>query len=185
MRIHSGSILAGGAAILAAAYVAPALAQVRQDRNPVHVMTVQLPDGGLERIQYLGDLPPRVVFVPQAQMVAVPMAPMDPFAMIARISAMMDRQAEALFGQAPMPGVNGYSFVADGAPNGVCMRSVSITFNSGDAHPKVVSSTAGNCGPGAQAPTNVNAPATPAPRAIEASAQAPASPALTQVAWNR
>ncbi len=99
----------------------------------------------------------------------------DPFAQLERMSAMMDQQEAAMIrrvqamAQAPMgampglpPGASGYSFVSTMSGNGVCMRSVRITYSGGNATPQMVSSTSGDCGPnhGAQVPAEVNAPGT-------------------------
>lgn len=195
MRVSTKSVLVCGAAALAAAVVTPALAGDGQ----IDVLSVQLPGGGVEQIQYTGDVAPRVVLVPAQSAVAMPMFAADPFATLDRISAMMDRQAAAMLQQvqamtaAPIgampglpPGASGYSFVSTMSGNGVCTRSVQITYNGANAAPKMVSSTSGNCGPahGAQAPTQANTPAIrPTPNAIEA--RATDGGAARQVAWNR
>jgi hypothetical protein len=197
MRFPLSSVLAGGAAILAGACLAPAMAQNGQ----VHVMTVQLPGGGVEQIRYTGDVAPRVVLVPVPvpSMVAMPMMQADPFATLERISAMVDQQATTLLRQvqalraAPQsvlpglpPGANGYSFVSTMSGNGVCMHSLRITYN-GNGAPKMVSSTSGDCGPSAaQPPSQVTAPEPaihPMPNTIEAKATGAAP--VRQIAWNR
>ncbi len=187
------AVLAAGAAILTAAAVSPVMAE----DNQVHVLTVQLPGGGIEQIQYTGDVQPRVVLVPSPAMVAAPTIATDPFATLERISAMMDRQADAMLRQLPAmaatlmdpvpalpPGANGYSFVSTMSGNGVCMHSVRITYNGGA--PKVVSNTSGDCGPdAAQRPSDVNTPSPairPASKTIEARA---GGEPLRQVAWDR
>jgi hypothetical protein len=199
MLVSIKPILAGGAAVLAAAVVAPALAGDGQ----VHVLSVQLPGGGVEQIQYSGEVVPRVVLVPNQPAVAVPMFAAYPFATPERISGMMDQQAAAMLQQvqtmhaAPIstfpglpPGSSGYSFVSTMSGNGVCMRSVQITFNGANAAPKMVSSTSGDCGRGAQPPAQINVPtqtAHPMPNTIEVKAITPAQvpDALHKVAWNR
>ncbi len=197
MRMSLRSVLAGGAAVLAAAALTPALAGDGQ----VHVLSVQLPDGRVEQIRYMGDVPPRVVLMlaPAAEM--APMMVADPFAAMERISAMMQQQEAVMLRQvqametAPEgmlpglpPGASGYSFVSTMSGNGVCMRSVQITYNGDNVAPKMVSSTSGDCGPahGAQAPAEVNTPAPvvrPAPNTIEVKNQGGVSVRL--VAWNR
>ena len=82
MRVSLRSVLSGGAAILAVGAVTPAMARDGQ----VHVLTVQMPGGGVEQIEYTGDVAPQVVFVPTSRMVAVPMMDVDPFATLNRIS---------------------------------------------------------------------------------------------------
>ena len=89
----TGAVLAGGAAILAAGVVTPAVAGDSQ----VHVLTVQLPGGGVEQIQYTGDVAPRVVLVPASRMVAVPDGGTSIRSRtLERISALMDQQAAAM-----------------------------------------------------------------------------------------
>ena len=206
MRVPLSSVLTGAAVVLAIGAAVPAMAQSGQ----VHVLTVQLPGGALEQIQYIGDVPPHVVLVPTAAAAPLmatpsampnPFAMTNPFAMMQRISALMDQQAAAMMRQvqamdagaampALPPGASGSSFASTMSGNGVCMRSVSITFNGGDAAPKMVSSTSGDCGPshggGAPSEVTVPAPATrPVPATIEAKAAQPAGSAAQQVAWNR
>jgi hypothetical protein len=188
MRV-SLPVLAGSAAIAAGAAMTPALAQDSQ----VHVLTMQLPGGGVEHIQYIGDVAPRVVLMPAPAMVAVPMMAGDPFATLERISAMMDQQAAAMMRQvnaipALPPGVNGYSFASTMSGSGVCTHSVRITF-TGNGKPQMVSSTSGDCSAerGGQSPADVNVPAPvsrpeASPRTIEAKALG--GPAR-EVAWNR
>jgi hypothetical protein len=197
MRVSLRSILTGAAAVLAIGTVTPALAQDGQ----VHVLLVQLPGGGVEQIRYTGDVPPRVVLVPRS----VPVMVADPFAALERVSAMMDQQAMAMMRQAAAmasapagmlpglpPGASGYSFASTMSGNGVCTRRISITYSGGDAAPKMVSSTSGDCGSGhgSGAPTGVTVPV-PAvrsvPNTIEARAADPAPDGgpVQQVALNR
>jgi hypothetical protein len=109
--------------------------------------------------------------VPTSRMVAVPMMDVDLFATLYRISAMMDRQAAAMLREVESPqgdmlpglprGAGGYSFVSTMSGNGVCTRSVRITYNGGDAPPQMVSSSSGDCGSDhrQQAPSEVTVPA--------------------------
>jgi hypothetical protein len=145
-------------------------------------------------------VPPRLVLVP-AIPVAAPMMAQDPFAMMARLSALMNQQAAVMLRQADamagaptglQPGTSGYSFVSSTSGAGVCTRSVRITYNGGDAAPKMVSSTSGDCGPdhGGSPPAGVNMPAPvahPVPGTIEARAtgQTPGEEPAPQIAWNR
>jgi hypothetical protein len=191
MKSTLTAILAGAIALAALAAVAPAFAG---DGQP-HVLSVRMPDGSVSQISYYGDVPPRVVFKPSPVGVATP--PLDgpvgfgsPFATLQRMAAMMDRQAEMMMRQAlamqqaamsgplsripagalgsTLPTVGGGSF---------CVRSVQITYH-GDGAPRVVSHSAGSCGPtqgeDAAAPVTAPAPVVPAPqsrqRAIEVKA---------------
>ena len=152
---------------------APGLARAQNSPTP-HVMTIQLPDGGVARIQYAGDVPPRVMFAPQATM-AMPMpfmpaafGPDSPFAMLERMSAAMDREAAALMQQAgamfaapmaPMPGAlvpagfgaappgsEAFSFASSTNGPGMCIRSMTITSTGPGAPPHVVRRQSGDCG---------------------------------------
>lgn len=181
MRLLKPALLAGVAVL---ATLGPASAQT------TNVMTVALPGGGVAEIHYTGDIPPKVVFgkAPPAFAARSPAAsffgPDSPFAMMERISAEMDRQAAATFrraellarearsgqpietGFANLPaGGNGYTFISTMSGNGVCTRSVEITAR-GNAQPKVVSHSSGNCRPAASgsagAATLPRAPAHPA-----------------------
>ncbi|HEY4040907.1 MAG TPA: hypothetical protein VGM32_03580 [Rhodopila sp.] len=200
MAVSLRSLLAAGAALPVAAAVAPALAV----DSRVHIVTVPLPGGGVEQIQYTGDVAPRVVMVPSAAAGLGPMMALDPFATLERISALMDQQAAAMLRQVEElpgmasqtpglpPGASGYSFVSTMSGNGVCTRSVRITYNGGNAAPKVVSSSSGNCGADRESgpPAEVNTPAPTqrrAPGTIEARAtgQTSAGAPLRQVALNR
>jgi hypothetical protein len=200
MRMSMRSVVTGAVAILAAGALTPALA--RDDQ--MHILTVQLPGGGVEQIQYLGDVAPRVIFAPRAPSIAVPTMAIDSFAVLEQISALMDRQAEAMLRQvealsngfvpALPPGANGHSFVSTMPGSGVCTQSVQITYNGRDPAPRIVSNTSGDCGPDPRrhVPANVNmrppsARPNAAPRAIEvrATGQTPERAPVRQVAWAR
>ena len=95
---------------------------------------------------------------------------------------MMDQQAAAMLREVEslqggmlsrLPrGASGYSFVSTMSGTGVCTRSVRITYNGGNAPPKMVSSSSGDCGSDhlQQAPSEVTVPAgptTPSPGTVE------------------
>jgi hypothetical protein len=200
MAVSLRSTLTAGAALVVAAAVTPALA----GDGPVHVLTVPLPGGGVEQIQYTGDVAPQVVMVPSAAVELDPMMAPDPFTTLERISVLLDQQAAAMFRQVEElpgmasqmpelpPGASGYSFVSTLSGNGVCTRSVRITYNGGNAAPKVVSSSSGNCGADRDSgpPAEINVPAPEQrhpPGTIEARAtgQRPGSAPVHQVAWDR
>ena len=176
MRVSLPSIFAAGVFMAAAGAVAPAMAQDIQ----VHVMAVQLPGGAIEHIQYVGDVPPRVVLMPEPVMAAVPMVAADPFAALVRISAMMNQQVDAMMRQASVSSAPG---------SGFCSHTTRITFQPGEARPTVVSSTSGDCGSdrGPGTPSGVTVPApSAAPHTLEVNAAAPARGAEpVQVAWNK
>ncbi|HTU54089.1 MAG TPA: hypothetical protein VMF62_08975 [Acetobacteraceae bacterium] len=181
------ALLAGIACAALAGFSGPALAKSPE----FHVLTVQLPGGGVEHISYTGDVPPMIVIAPIAAPGGAAFTPMpaffgpnSPFAMMDRISAEMNREAaslmrqveslaappmpgagaltEAAFGQFP-PGASGYSLVSTMTGNGVCTESMQITY-SGNGAPKVVSSRSGDCGPatGGAAPAAVHVAPAPA-----------------------
>lgn len=134
-----------------------------------HVMKVDLPDGTVARIEYKGDVAPKVTVAPALNL--VPVRWIDPFAsapftLFDRISADLDRQTDmmmqqvrslqlqpnaqdgkidlAAFGALPA-GTVSYSFVSTGAGTGMCSRSVQITSSGPARQPKVVSNSSGDC----------------------------------------
>ena len=158
----------------------------------MHVMNVDLPDGSVAHVRYFGDVAPKVELVPVSQ--AVPVALIDPrvaFAGFDQMFADFDRQqAEMLqhvaaMQTAAMPangkldqsavktlpngGTVSYSYTSyssggDGKSGG-CTQSYQMT-SYGNAQPKVVSQSTGDCAHAAKfgtAPTPVKAPA-PAPQ---------------------
>lgn len=164
-----------------------------QQSPAVHVMTIQLPGGGIGQIQYTGNVPPQV-YISDAPVATAAFAPMpslfgadSPFAMMERISADMDRQMATMLQQTaalsamPLnnpavteaalrnlpPGTSSYTFVSTLSGNGVCTRSVEMTSSGNGAAPRVVSHTSGDCGSQASGPmgvTTVPAPSVPAKR---------------------
>ena len=186
MRVFRTALLAGAAAIAVAGLSGVAAAR---DLN-AHVMTVQVPGGGVAEIRYTGDVPPQVVFspVPTASGAFTPFGsvfgPASPFATLDRISAAMDREAASLIRQAQMlanapafapnqpietalgnlpPGIQSYSMVSTWSGNGVCTQSVEITSPANGGRPRVASRSSGNCG-SAQGSTGViRTPTLPAP----------------------
>jgi hypothetical protein len=165
----------------------------------VHIMTVLLPGGGVEQIQYTGDVAPQVVFLPTSRMAAVPMMDVDPFATLSRIATMMDRQAEAMLREVEnmqgqmlpaLPrGGSGYSYVSTMSGSGVCTTSVRITYNGGNTPPQVVSSSSGDCGPDRRqhAPSEVTVPAPAGRPSVPHTIEVRAKDRETsrQVAWSR
>ena len=151
--------------ILAAAAVAALTGLAFAAGSSVHEMTVNMPDGGVAHIRYTGDLAPKVSYV-RTPSGSAPIGYFgeSPFAEMDRISALMDRQMAVMMQQARMmqqqalqnasmssaafkalPAGSGYSFISTLSGTGVCMKTVQITA-SGNAAPKVVSQTSGDCG---------------------------------------
>lgn len=181
MRNIQISLLVGVAAAAIAGSSGLAVAQSPDS----HVMTIRLPAGGTEEIRYAGNTPPQIVFAarPASSANLDPLPALfgseSPFAMMARISAEMDREAAAMLAQADSlatqaqsnptrlteaalrslpPGSASYSFVSTMSGNGVCTKSVEITSTGNGTAPRVVSRNSGNCGPQAGATGSVNLP---------------------------
>jgi hypothetical protein len=178
MRNLKTALGAGVAAVAAIGFCGMALAQGPQ----VHTMTVTLPGGGVEQIQYTGPVAPQVSVsdAPVPIFAAMPefFGTNSPFAEMERISAAMDRQADRMFQEAAalesgaaqpnltaigdMPaGAREYSFVSTMSGDNVCSRSMVITSQGNGAAPHVVTHTSGNCSaigaPGYQVPTQLPA----------------------------
>jgi hypothetical protein len=179
MRSLRVSLLAGIAAVAVAGFSGWAHAQSAQ----LHVMTVRLPGGGVEQIEYTGNIPPQVsVSTGRAAVAAMPtlFGSNSPFAEMDRISAEMNRQAAALFREtaaiadnpnlftrtnlANMPaGSESYTFVSTASPGGVCEESMQI-IATGNGRPRIVRHTSGDCAPVGGAGTTIGLPtAQPAP----------------------
>jgi hypothetical protein len=188
MRTTRVAILTGAAAIVLAGFAGMANAQTER----THVLTLRLPNGQIERVEYTGDVPPTVILDPAAPRRAFndpvsfgappPFGVTDPFAMLDRISAEMDRQAAALFKRfdgLAAPDHAGFGVLPAMSGPGVCMRSVQVTFGGNGQAPHVVSQTSGNCAPDAALPAALpNAPAPkPGPDVIQVKA-APTDPSL-------
>jgi hypothetical protein len=165
--MKKSAFLAGIAALALAGTAAWAA-----DSN-MHEMTVQLPGGGVEHIQYTGDVAPKIRVVPMAAMPRIAFMPMAfGFPDMAQIQAHMAAQmaqmhamiahANAMAAQSFATTSNGPMAVSTGGAHGYfCAHSVQITT---DAHGKqnVVEHTAGNCGGSSNqtsAPANHPAPA--------------------------
>lgn len=178
MRKLRVSLLAGIAAAAVAGFSGWAHAQDAR----LHLMTVRLPGGDVEQIEYTGNTPPQVsVSTGPAAVAAMPVlfGPNSPFAEMDRISAEMDRQAAALFRETAafadntnlftetnlgnMPaGSRSYTVVSTASPSGVCEESTQITA-TGDGPPKIVRHTSGNCAPADGAGATIGLPAAQPP----------------------
>jgi hypothetical protein len=183
-------LLAGLASVAVAGYAGFAHAGTPD----VKTMTVQLPGGGIEEIEYTGTVAPQVILAPAlpADAALMPMAPpgdmTDPFAALEQLSAEMDQQAAAMinaanamaadamgpsgplvpagFAQMP-PSSTGFSFVSSvsGGGQGACMQSLEITSMGNGQAPRVVSHSSGNCGGGGP---SLSAPGGAIPAALPA-----------------
>ncbi|HVZ08286.1 hypothetical protein [Rhodopila sp.] len=170
MRAIFKAILAGAALMTGVAALTPAFAQDSQS----HVMDVPLPDGSVARIQYSGNVPPRVAVEPGSMAFVAPSPVFDQsFAALEQVSAMMQRQAAVMMHQiaemqaamaapmATMPaGARIYAMSSTLGGNGACMRSVQVTYDS-SGKPNVISRVSGDCNPshGSAVPMEMRAPA--------------------------
>jgi hypothetical protein len=180
MSLMRKTLFVGAAAVALAGAGGLAYAQTPASvPADTHVMNIRLPDGSLQRIEYTGNVPPRIEIVPVSRLTPAQMRVAEsPFAMMQRISAEMDAQMAQMF-QAfgPMMGPFGSAPVTasfGGMPmagSGVCVHSVQVTYN-GSGQPNVVSRTAGDCG-GAAAKSSAPAalPTTPVPPAAQRTIQ--------------
>jgi hypothetical protein len=154
MTLFSKIVLAGlGTCALAGTAVAA--------EHAIHVMNVNLPDGSVAHVRYVGDTPPKVELVPVQR--AIPVALMSPFAGFDQMFVDMDRQAAAMLQQAralqaaapgngkidqaalkSLPAGSSYSFTSYSSSNGGCTQSYQMT-SYGNAAPKVVSQSSGDC----------------------------------------
>ena len=152
-----------------------------------HVMNVALPDGAVARVEYEGEVAPRVTVLPAARTAAAgtPVAITDPFAEMDQMFAAMERQHEVMMrqmaameaqaeaGATPGSPVQQISVGGEGAPaggsysfvsstttsNGGCGHSVEIIQQAGAA-PRRVERSFGDCS-GAHAAPAPRAPAAP------------------------
>ena len=154
-----------------------------------HTISVRLPNGGVARVFYTGDVPPGITVAPDARTVAAAWHPdwvaaESPFAEIARVSAEMDREADAMLREAwaPVPiapiapGFEGYSFASTLSGGGICSRGVEIIAEGHGERPRVLTRTMGNCGASSQPAqkTLEPAPSPTRPAVVAASYQVPA-----------
>ncbi len=164
MQVSVKAVLFCAAAVVAAASVVPA----RADGAKTHIMTIQLPNGAVERIRYTGDVAPQVVLAPAPMAFTVPgfmpASAMAEFAALQRMSDAMDAQEAVMLRQAAelprltqagfanLPaGATGYSMVSTFSSNGACTRTTQVTYRGDGLAPQTVSNVSGDCG-GAGAP---------------------------------
>jgi hypothetical protein len=165
MRVMRSVVLAA----VAAFGVGFAGAAAAQSTN---VMTVRLPGGGLAEIRYVGDVPPRVVFLQGAAAydslmpAASAIGRESPLAAFERIAAEMDRQAMATFlyaaALADQPRAEPrYAYASTTPAGGGCLQGMRI-MQIGGAPPTVETYSAGNCGTGSARDGTVRLPVAPA-----------------------
>jgi len=155
MHKASAIVLAG----LGAVTLTGAAAAASRD---THILNVALPDGATARVEYVGNIAPKVTVTP-----APAVGPFAPFGMFDRSMFDMDRQIDAMMRQVsemarqPIAGAPGLNVAAYGnAPAGsssvtivstsngtqTCTRRTDVTSQGPGKAPKVVSSLSGNCG---------------------------------------
>lgn len=160
-------VLAGlGAITLAGAAVAAS--------RDTHILNVPLPDGSTARVEYVGNVAPKVTVTPAPLTTSFPA-----FGMFDRSMADMQRQIDAMIRQAnematrPIAGVPGLNVAAYGStPTGTqsvtvvstsngsktCTRTTEVTSQGPGKAPKVTSNVSGDCagGPAGAPPGKVN-----------------------------
>ncbi len=159
-----------GAALLAAAGLAGASAG---ELARTHILTIRLPDGSVGKIRYLGDRPPQISFggAPAAFFSPGfdPVGMVSPFVALDRMSAEMDREAQAMWNETarwrdsalglpvPLtladsaglpPGARSFSVVSALSGGHVCTRSVEVYASPEGGRPRIVTRTSGDCGQG-------------------------------------
>jgi len=136
-----------------------------------HVMNVPLPDGSVARVEYVGDVPPKVTVAPTPFAGDMWMGGMPSFAGFDRMFEQMDRQMRQIEQMARQPGAvpgmnvasygnlpagaDSFSVVTVSNGGSSCTRTTEVVSQGAGKPPKVTTKVSGNCGPGAQ----------PAPRA--------------------
>ena len=166
-------VLAG---VAAAALAGTAVAA----KSNTHVMTVALPDGSTARVEYVGDVAPKVTVEPSRRMAVGEWAPLPAFAGFDRMIEEMNRQTEAMlrqaqqmarrpsatggavpyvasFGNAPA-GVTSTTVVSYSNGSGTCTRTTQSVSQGAGKPPKVTSTVSGSCEAQPQAPNSSSAP---------------------------
>lgn len=152
-----------GMAVLAVAGIGVAAAR------DAHTLKVDLPDGAVARIEYSGDIAPKVTLAPVSH--PLPVSFIDAwdstsFAAVDDVAAEMDRQAATMIEQAAhlqappmltepklrtvasgkMPsGTVHFEFVSTTSGNDTCTRRVERTSYGPGEKPRVVSASSGHC----------------------------------------
>lgn len=161
--------LAGAAALAIAgtAFAATPFAATPKPNSNSHVMTVPLPDGAVARVEYTGNVAPKVTVQPRplGEFGWAPMA-LPSFAGFDRMIEQMNRETEAMMRQAQTiahqpPGaatryIASYGNMPAGATsttivsysNGgrTCTRTTETVSEGAGKAPKVISSVTGDCG---------------------------------------
>ena len=156
MRKAHAIILAGLGAIASTGAVAAA------SQNS-HILSWPLPDGSTAKIEYVGDVAPKVTIAPRPNDARVPIAPFGLFdsafldmdrqidAMMRQVSQMTQQSTAgapgldlASYGKAPA-GTTSVTVVSTSDGTGTCTRRTEVTAQGPGKAPKVVSSIRGDC----------------------------------------
>lgn len=169
---------------IALAGIAAALAGTAIAASPkTHVMNVPLPDGSVARVEYAGDVAPRVTIAPAPLESAWLPGAIPSFAGFDRMFEQMNRQTQDMMRQVQQiqthPGqaglnVAGYGNLPAGADSvsvvsvsngrGTCTRTTQMVSQGAGKPPKVTSNVSGDCGSGtgaASTPAQGSAPINP------------------------
>jgi hypothetical protein len=165
--------------------VALAGAAYAADRN-THVINVNLPDGAIARVEYVGDVPPRVTIAPAPMSRDMRQMAMAPgFVGFDQMIDQMDRQAAAMmsevgrlarqpvatpglsvvsFGNLP-PGANSVTIETVSNGGRTCTRRTEVMSQGPGKAPKVISNASGDCS--AASGSNQQAAPRSAPTALD------------------
>jgi hypothetical protein len=151
MRKAFGLVVAGlGAAAIAGAAVAAT--------RDTHILNVPAPDGSTVRVEYVGDVAPKVTVVPGPVVAPFGLFDRSAFDIQRQIDAMM-RQVDTM-AKMPIAGTPGLNVAAYGnAPAGsesvtvvstsngskTCTRTTEVTAQGVGKPPKVVTNVSGDC----------------------------------------
>lgn len=177
MRFARTTILAGGAALLAVGTAAMAA-------EKLHTMNVALPDGSVARVEYTGDVAPRIAVRPAE---TVPVVYADPFAELDRMAAAMEARHQAMMQQvaameqaaakagagAPgemtlvgnLPAGTHFTYVSSTTDEHGCTQTVEYRSDGTSPQPQVTRTSAGSCDKAvSDAPVAASAPKAPEPQ---------------------
>ena len=165
------------AGVAAAALAGSAIAAAPKS----HVMSVPLPDGSVARIEYVGDVAPKVTVAPRPLADAdMPWAmPFPSFGNFDRIMADMQRRSAEMIrraqemAQQPATGAAPYiasygdlpaggtstTVVSVSNGGGTCTRTTEVVSQGAGKPPKVTTNVSGQCGAAAPAPGPATNPA--------------------------
>jgi hypothetical protein len=164
--IKLGTLTLAGIAAVAIARTA-----IAANKNS-HVMNVPLPDGSVARVEYVGEVPPKVTVAPAPMAGDLWMGGLPSLANFDRMFEQMDRQMRQIEQMARQPagvpgmnvasygnlpaGANSVSVVTFSNGGSTCTRTTKVVSQGPGKSPKVTTNASGNCA----------TPAQPAPPAV-------------------